>query len=893
MPRSGWIAVGAVVGAVAAGLVSDPSWLAAGALIAVCLAAAGAVRRNVPGIGLGVGAALVLARAVVGFTLAPAADVTAPGAQTTPGSTDHRAVVLSIGTPANGLQRAVVELRPPEAADRVYAWLPRYPEIAPGDVVRFGGRLEPAPTDPGFGAYLARSGIAFTDRTPSLERIGTDSTPLAQLEQLRRTVAALIADALPEPEAGLSSAMAIGLRDLVAKDVSDDFRIAGLSHVVAISGWHICLLAGVVAGMLRPLSRRPRSLIVLIAICSYSVLAGAAPSVLRAAVMASVVLLSRESGRRGQASAALAITAAAMLIAEPATITDAGFQLSVAATCGLLAWAGRLQDWLAARLPRQTPNWLLETLGVSLAAQAATLPLVLLEFGRLSLVAPLANLLIAPIVAPAMLLITVAFACGALIAVGIPSVVLAPITLVASLSVGAMIAIAHVCASLPFASVELPAPLNVVSAAVSAAVLAWMIARHQRRTGPAPAPSMLTQAERRRTARARPRLTRTRMVAAGGIGLFALLLAIVNGARPDGRLHMAVLDVGQGDSILLEGPNGGRMLVDTGPDPDRLISLLDQRLPAWDRRIDLVVITHPHEDHIAGLAMLMDRYRIGDIAEPGMIGPGPGDAAYRKKLAELGRQSRILAAGDSVWLDGIRLDVDWPLPGQVPLHPSDGGTAINNVSIVLDLHFGARRILLTGDVEQAIDPQLLAEGIAAHGTGPLDVLKVAHHGSGTATTDAFVEQMDPRVAVISAGFGNPYGHPSPATVARLIDNGARVFRTDDDGTVEISTDGTDLVAYADGDRPHPRTPSPPTPPGLGFCPIDPQVSGRGRRTYNRSNGDPHADGGGVDPSRPQPIRAARRSLRRRGRDRSLPGGRHGPPRRGRELRARGSGGTPP
>src|SRR5205085_6593885 len=109
-------------------------------------------------------------------------------------------------------------------------------------------------------------------------------------------------------------------------------------------------------------------------------------------------------------------------------------------------------------------------------------------------------------------------------------------------------------------------------------------------------------------------------------------------------------------SILLEGPSGGRMLIDTGPDPNRLINVLDQRIPAWDKRIDLVVITHPHEDHIAGLAMLLDRYRVGDIAEPGMIGPGPGDAAYRKRLAELGRQSRILAAGDAVWLDGIRLD---------------------------------------------------------------------------------------------------------------------------------------------------------------------------------------------------------------------------------------------
>ena len=162
-------------------------------------------------------------------------------------------------------------------------------------------------------------------------------------------------------------------------------------------------------------------------------------------------------------------------------------------------------------------------------------------------------------------------------------------------------------------------------------------------------------------------------------------------------------------------------------------------------------------------------------------------------------------------------------------------------------------MLLAGDVEQQIDPQLLAAGIEAPGAPPLDVLKVAHHGSGTATTDAFLEQLRPRVAIISAGWGNPYGHPSPKTVARLVDGGARLFRTDTDGTVDVSTDGTDLVAFAEGGRAHPSSPAsprPPTPPGIGFCPIDPVVRARRRRTYNRNDVDPIADGGGPHPARP-------------------------------------------
>ena len=522
-----------------------------------------------------------------------------------------------------------------------------------------------------------------------------------------------------------------------------------------------------------------------------------------------------------------------MLVVDPATISDVGFQLSAAATAGLLIWGTRCRDWLQTRLPRRTPGWLLESLAVSSAAQAATLSLVLLHFGTLSLVSPLANLLIAPLVAPAMLVTAVAFGCGMFIGLGVPALLFAPLALVGSLVIGATIGIAQFCASLPMANVVLAEPLNLGAAVVCLAGVAWLV--RPRRTAKPRRRRLTPTAPTSSSARGQPKPvhgSRRFATAAAIVGL-AVLLVAANGSRPDGRLHITVLDVGQGDAILLQGPNGGRALVDTGPDPDRLISLLDQRIPAWDRRLDLVVLTHPHEDHVAGLAAVMERYSIKEIAEPGMIGPGPGDAAYRRRLAEEGRQSRILAAGDAVWLDGIRMDVDWPLPGTVPLTPVDTGTGINNVSIVLDLHFGSRRVVLAGDVEQQIDPQLLAEGIARD-QRPLDVLKVAHHGSGTATTDAFVERMQPRVAVVSAGWGNPYGHPSPETVARLAESGARVYRTDLDGSVEISTNGTDLVANASGGRPHPQGQVPPPPPGIGFCPIPEAPINRGRRRVRTS-----------------------------------------------------------
>ena len=239
--------------------------------------------------------------------------------------------------------------------------------------------------------------------------------------------------------------------------------------------------------------------------------------------------------------------------------------------------------------------------------------------------------------------------------------------------------------------------------------------------------------------------------------------------RPDGTPRVAVLDVGQGDAILVEGGRGGRLLIDGGPDPGRLLVALDEHLPPWDRRIDIVILSHPHEDHAAGLAALLDRYEVRKVLEPGMFGPGPGYAALNAELQDLGIARGTLATGDRLTVDEFHFRVLWPDPGTVPQRAPDTGTAINNVSIVLLGDVDGHRILLAGDIEEQIDPKLLARGLPT-----VDFLKVAHHGSRTSSTEPFLEATHPGVAVISAGRGNPYGHPAPATVARLEGIGAEV-----------------------------------------------------------------------------------------------------------------------
>jgi len=361
------------------------------------------------------------------------------------------------------------------------------------------------------------------------------------------------------------------------------------------------------------------------------------------------------------------------------------------------------------------PHWLGESLGVSLTAQAATLPIVLASFGRLAILAPLVNLAVVPLVAPAMAVGLLAMAGGGLVAAGAPEVVGSVLAAPGWVVLRILDAIVLGAAAVPFASLSLAPPMDVAAAALSTSALLALL-WWRRRRGPSARKAISKTSPAASVGvvrRAVPAPGRSAQRAASlALVISIAVVAGVAVARPSGVARVTVLDVGQGDGILVEGSRGGRLLVDGGPDPNRLLVALDSHLPPWDRRIDTVILTHPHEDHVAGLALLLDRYDIGRVFEPGMIGPGPGYDAWVARLARVGAPSRgSLAAGDRVQVDEIGLRVLWPIRGQVPRRPPDGGTGINNVSIVLLGQVGVRRFLLMGDVEEAIDPQLLAAGL--------------------------------------------------------------------------------------------------------------------------------------------------------------------------------------
>ncbi len=783
MPRSGWLALGTLTAALADAS-GGGSLIAAGACAALATAAwlAWAGRRE-PAIRA---LAIALGIAAIGICLLAAGPAPVGPTPLPEGTGPWLATVAGRGTPKDGSQRFTADLAGPGI--RVDVTAPRYPEIAPGDPIVISGAIE-APPDGPYGDYLSRSGIAGTVRASRIRRVDGPLDAGRLVATLRDGAGAALTRALPEPEAGLAAGILIGLRERVDRDLAAAFTATGLSHVVAISGWNIALVAGLATTLLAGTARRRRAIIVLVAVALYTIAAGASPSVLRAAVMAGIALVARELGRPGSAARALGWAVAILVAIAPASATDPGFQLSAAATAGLLAWASPLGRWAGQRFPH-LPRWLVEGLAISLAAQAATLPISLAAFGRIAPLSPFLNLAVVPLVPLAMAAGAVALLGGGLVMVGLPAAIGAIVGLPGTIVLGLLVGIVRASAGLPLASVLLPAPAGTVLGALAALAILLVVLRGRRGSGRArrvpPAGRLQSTATRPSPQRGRAGTGPRRPVLRLGAGLLALALAalvLVAASRPDGRLHVIVLDVGQGDAILVRTPHDGRILVDAGPDPDRLLVALDARLPPWDRRIDLVILTHPHEDHVAGLPLLLERYRVGRVADPGMPGAGPGWAALLPALRQHGLARTLLVAGDRLQLDGLQLAVLWPDASRVPASSSPLGRTVNDASIVLLGTFGRRHVLLAADAEDDVDPELVARGLPA-----LDLLKVAHHGSRTATSQPLLAALRPGIAVVSVGARNDYGHPASATLERIRAAGATVYRTDRNGAVDVALD---------------------------------------------------------------------------------------------------------
>lgn len=681
---------------------------------------------------------------------------------------------------------------------RLLLWLPRGIDVDAGDRVEVRTTLE-APRDfDGFAyrEYLARQGIGAIGRARDAT-ITPGSGPVAVLGALRGVLRDGLNAIVPEPEAALGAGILLGIRSGIAPEIEDAFADAGLTHVVAISGWNIAIVAAVVAAVVAPLGRhgtgRWASVAIGVgAVAGYVVLTGAGPSVVRAALMAAAMLLVRLGGSRAHAASALCAAAGVMLLAGPAVLWDVGFQLSLLATGGLIWFGGGIEarlGWL--------PSVVREPIALTLAAQLTTLPVLLVNFERLSLVAPLANVVVVPIVPFAML------ACGlAAIAGTVAGQLQVPLLGeiaewvvggTAWLALHLMIAAGLAFASIPAAAVDLMVPPPLAVAWYPCLGLAWWSMRSPPAADARELELVPGTTEERGQSRLAPAMRgalRPRWLV---VALLVVLATTSLAGRPDGRLHLYALDIGQGDAVLVRTPDGVTMLVDGGPDPELTLREIGASLP-WDvRRIDVLLLSHPHQDHVAGLVDVLRRYRVELVLHAGIAFE---NAAYDQFLADAASRritARLARAGDRLALGRITsLEVIYPTGADAAAPLPEGD--INNGSVVAVLRHASFSVLLTGDAEAPIEAALLDRGLVPD----VDVLKVGHHGSASSTTPAFLAAAAPEVAIISSGVDNEYGHPAPETVATLAGlPGLAVLRTDNDGRIEVSSDGRTFTARSE------------------------------------------------------------------------------------------------
>jgi len=657
----------------------------------------------------------------------------------------------------------------------------------PGAPVRVSGRWRGAPHP-----HPLRPEFAGTLRGVRVEALPSGALPPAPLLVVRGRVQDRIGH-LFGPRAPMVEALVLARKEGVGPELREQFALSGTAHLLAISGFHVGVVAGVLFTLVRAsgLSRERGALLAAAGSWIYVLSIGAPHAAARAATLVAFLAASRLRGRPVHPAGALAAAALIMMVLDPGAPASISFQLSFAGAAGLVWLRAPLARQLRNRVGDRIPRGVQDAVVAGVAATLATTPLVAWHFDRISLVGIPATLVVGPVIA---------LAIPGIFAALVLDVAIPPLGLFLAGAVSFLLLLVEGfvgwSAALPWASpwVSRQTMVALVAGAGATALLLRSVPGSRMRPG-----------------------VRRGVVVAGALAVW-VVLPLPGRIAGGGVLTLSFLDVGQGDAITLRTPGGRWIVVDAGP-----------RGPGWDagarvvlphlrqggaRRIELMVLTHPHLDHVGGAGALLKGMEVGRVADPGL----PSAGSFYLELLGLALEDRTgwwpLQAGDLWEVDGVELRVLHPVAGADTLAPSHGA---NSLSVILEVRFGEFRALLTGDAPEEIEEMLSAAGAIS----PVQVLKVGHHGSRTSTGWELLARAEPEVAVIPAGRGNSFGHPHPNVVERLERAGVRLFRTDRDGTVTIRAreDGGYQVASRGGNvDPLPQFPdfrrgTPAAPPG--------------------------------------------------------------------------------
>ena len=592
--------------------------------------------------------------------------------------------------------------------------------------------------------FLRRRGVHVLLRAHEWRVVGARGGVGGLADRVRRALVRGL-DGLEGQRRAVLAGVVLGEDEGLSDDVRDAFRASGLYHLLAVSGQNVALLAGGVglfAWLLR-LSRRSTEALVLLAIAAYMLAVGWQPSVVRAGVagaLASIAWLTARDRDRWW----LFLAGAAVLLAwNPYALLEPGFQLSFGAVAAIFLAVPRLLGVLEGY---PVPRSLAIVMSVSTACGLATAPILWLHFDAVPVYSVFANALAAPVV-------------GGLLGLALVAGLLAPVAPSAAYALAwidgwlatYLIVCAKTVARLPLAQ------LSSTRAFVAVVVAALSVVVFARLRAPRPLRALVLLAT-----------------------CSLVLVAWVARTGPDPRpppsgLRVTFLDVGQGDGCLVEAP-GVKLLVDQGP-PDARVA--DQLRRLGVRRLTALVLTHPQRDHVGGAADVLRKLRVGFVLDPRLATTGPEERDAMREVRSRRVRVVVARAGRAFRIGRLRMAVLWPDgPGFPDEDPNDRAT-------ILLISYGQVDLLLTADAESPVTLPL--------DPPPVEILKVAHHGSADPGLPELLERLRPKVAVISVGLGNDYGHPTRSTLSALEHApGLRLYRTDLDGPVVVESDGARL-----------------------------------------------------------------------------------------------------
>lgn len=672
--------------------------------------------------------------------------------------------VNSIALP-DGEQRSV--------SGTVLARVPRTNSYRYGDPVSARGELVAPPhgEDFSYRDYLARDGVysllQYGTVTVTGERVGN---PLwAALLDFRAQAHANIQRLLPDPESSLLAGILLGIESGISPQVREDFNTTGAAHIIAISGANLAILAGVLHNSSRRFMPETASTAVtIIGVAIYAVFVGGDAAVLRAAVMTTLALVAARLGRQTYGFASLAFAAMLLTAINPLLLWDVGFQLSFMATLGLIIYVEPLQRGLKhlierffrADMAESILGALADPVVVTLAAQITTAPILAYHFERFSIVSLPVNLLIVPVQSHIMIL-------GGLGV--ILSMIVWPVGQVLAWASWVLLAytvwVVKLGASLPFAEV----PLGAISPVTLAGIYLLIFGT----TWYTKLPEQGRHEWRRKLGQAF-----SIKLAAGAGALTAILLFTAAWSMPDGKLHVIFVDVGEGGATLIETPSGRHILVDAGGSGRSLSTAVGDALPFWKRDIDVIILTQPTESHISGLVPILERYETEVVITNGARGDSQMSQAAWNAIEMQGAPIITATHGMQIRIDdGAVLTV--LRSAHAPSEDERGDP------LVVFVTYRDVRILLTGDLDMEAESALLSSGLPLHATA----LQVPRSGHRESSSETFLAAVKPQMSILTVGSENNYGLPHEETLARLQTLQVPLYRTDQMGTIYLTSDG--------------------------------------------------------------------------------------------------------